>query len=711
MRFRGQKYLQFWERKLSPLMVITSNRLLCVFFLSSVVLSLCFSFVKVNPVEQWLHDKQAVSNLRGEWVNSALVIRDSTVPFSLSREQTLTLYALAAERLALLDAKSVFLDAKILLKNFRGSSLAQCITDIGAVNYCALSGQSQRCSTHAGNLRMAPLDIDPSARSVLSLPLPTSEYSPPPLFFLFGPEYGQKLSKKSWVDVSLPESDDGIIREVYAEPNTLYQPYISAHLDSLSECTHHIGKQCIKVRSSHPLLVQDVTSKPVIPLSELASCSDRWQNWKDKVENRDIILQMTGADAQSDRYVTSSTVHLEGYSLTSGSHWLLDGLETIKRDDSFKKLSFSLSLITIILLSAVSLVLSNYFRLVLALFVIASTLTVLFTVPFMVDSRIFLPYTTWVIALLVPLVMVIIARNVMGEARARLVSRFVPPQISTLLISQNRGRAIRDQKVTAVVLMSDLQGFTKITASLSEPTKVLSLMNHYLEAATQDLQEKYNAWLEAYVADLVCFYWPQVDDSSDITALREQAVSAMLLLYKNQSAFFSKIPELLEEEFSEEDLCNVRANINAGIALAEGEVVMGELGPKNGIKKFGLLGAALNLASRMEGLSRFFTANMLVTEEFTAACYTKNLFVRRLACIRFKGMLEPVQVYAVHPEKFAEGDRVVKAWHTWLEKFEQGIDDIHVESPYFNVDAKCLQEWRSQGYWNEAGRYFDLPFK
>ncbi len=88
----------------------------------------------------------------------------------------------------------------------------------------------------------------------------------------------------------------------------------------------------------------------------------------------------------------------------------------------------------------------------------------------------------------------------------------------------------------------------------------------------------------------------------------------------------------------------------AGIGITSGSVVMGGLGPKNqgkGVKKFGILGDPLNLAAIIEDLTRFFNAEIILTEELVFDAQKAEFKVRRLGRMRVKGRIDSVTIFAL----------------------------------------------------------------
>lgn len=297
---------------------------------------------------------------------------------------------------------------------------------------------------------------------------------------------------------------------------------------------------------------------------------------------------------------------------------------------------------------------------------------------------------------------VLVMQLIIGLKEGRLISQYMPSQIHHLLLSLKTGESFQNRHCQAVVLMSDLAGYTTVTGLLKDPVYVLSLMNDYLSETSIVLQDKYNGWLEAYVGDMVCYYWPFQAGRQGNAYLN--ALKGSIDLSDLQKQFFDGLVERYTGKIDETALNKISSIINAGVGISVGSVIMGDLGPKNGVRKFGILGDPLNLASRVESLTRLFNTEIIITEELVEAVEHGDLAVRRLGLISVKGRELPAALYAMGKptdERFSASN--IALWETWLSAIEQGKETDVACPEIYRKDCSTIKMWLSRGLLREDG--------
>jgi adenylate cyclase len=125
-------------------------------------------------------------------------------------------------------------------------------------------------------------------------------------------------------------------------------------------------------------------------------------------------------------------------------------------------------------------------------------------------------------------------------------------------------------------------------------------------------------------------------------------------------AMLATLPKLDERWTTE-----TQERMGFGIGISSGPAQVGNIGARRKFK-YGPLGNTVNLASRVEGATKYLKSNVLITGS-TKALLGPAWHTRRLACVRTLNIAEPVDLYEL------TGDSS-QAWETLRETYERALD-------------------------------------
>ena len=186
-------------------------------------------------------------------------------------------------------------------------------------------------------------------------------------------------------------------------------------------------------------------------------------------------------------------------------------------------------------------------------------------------------------------------------------------------------------RARCVVLFTDLVGFTPLSAQL-EPAALFSLLNRYFEAiATAVITEQ--GLLDKFIGDALMAEFGVPRSRGDAA----EALAAVRAALAMRSSL-----ERLNAELVAAGLPSLRQ----GIGLHFGEVIAGNLGSSQRLE-FTVIGASVNVASRLEGLTRQFPTHSILISGSVLALLPDQLEVEPLGAHPLKGWPEPVEVYGL----------------------------------------------------------------
>jgi adenylate cyclase len=134
---------------------------------------------------------------------------------------------------------------------------------------------------------------------------------------------------------------------------------------------------------------------------------------------------------------------------------------------------------------------------------------------------------------------------------------------------------------------------------------------------------------------------------------------------------------------------------------------MGDLGPDQGVRKFGILGDPLILAARQESLTRFFNTEVIISGDFVITAEQVGFVVRRLAKVIVKGRNKAEDIYALgyaDDPRFSEFE--VQGWGNWINAVEQR-NSVKQDCPeIYHQDKKTIEQWLSKNLLSENGSWY-----
>lgn len=671
-----------------------------------------------STFDYWVHDAALVHQHRQQWNYVSIVVLDDKVPINVGRKQALPLFAKAADRLISAGAKGIFLDARVNKDMDTRMAFAKCIQTSGEAIWtepqCAISSSGQ-CTV----IGKEPLSMNLETMQKFSI-APYLGDPDLPDFILYDwetaftiPETGlvarDRLVTKNdpvarWFDLN---ENHAIFKmaSFFQSPDLVRQG-----LNSVDDEYCDNKNRCRRIRLSKPQFgTQPNASHPIIPISLLASCNTEIAEQTALLaKDRIIIFQLTSPNEATDILVTPMTTALfSPKQMSFGPQYLADSVETLLNNDHPRQPHANVTLALVILLSLISVISAAYLRQYLvwtmALLVFAGLIALCFLNPLIQ----LWPVTAAMTSFLAGAGQITGIHLLLGFRHGKLNTSYMPKHVRQLLLSLKTNETFQNKRCGAVVLMSDLAGYTTLTGLLKEPEHILNLMNDYLSETSIVLQDKYNGWLESYVGDMVCYYWPY--EPGNEQHVHQQALCGALELAELQKQFFASLQQRYSSKINHETLDKMQTIIDAGIGLSTGDVVMGNLGPTHGIglKKFGILGDPLNLAARIESLTRLFNAEIIVSGTVIAMIDPDQYSLRRLGQMKVKGRTIPETLYAMgssNDPRCQPSD--IKAWQLWLSAIESGQDtDLRCPEVY-KKDQETINIWLSRNLLGDDGIWY-----
>jgi len=236
----------------------------------------------------------------------------------------------------------------------------------------------------------------------------------------------------------------------------------------------------------------------------------------------------------------------------------------------------------------------------------------------------------------------------------RLFGQYIPAELVEEMDASGEELSLEGESREMSVLFSDVRGFTTISENL-EPTELTRFMNEFLTPITRIIHDN-RGTIDKYMGDAVMAFWgaPLQD--------RNHAQNAL-----NAAMEMVKAMEQVTADFAAKDW----PPIKVGIGISSGPMNVGNMGSAFRMA-YTVMGDVVNLGSRLEGQTKNYGVDIIVSQE-TAAMVT-GFRMRELDLIRVKGKLVPITIYEPvgrKPDISEEFSREIDEYHDALRLYRQ----------------------------------------
>ncbi|ELX10053.1 adenylate cyclase 1 [Janthinobacterium sp. HH01] len=237
-----------------------------------------------------------------------------------------------------------------------------------------------------------------------------------------------------------------------------------------------------------------------------------------------------------------------------------------------------------------------------------------------------------------------------GQALVSRFGEYVAPELVAEMADDPEKYNMDGESRELTVLFVDVRGFTTISEGLT-PKQLREYINLYLTAMSEDIRDSHRGTLDKYIGDAVMAFWGAPVAFADHAS---RAVATSLLMQASAHR--------LNDDF----VARGWPPLKIGIGLNSGLMHVGDMGSK--IRRaYTVMGDAVNLGSRLEGITKVYGVGIAVGEATRAAA--PEFAYRELDLVRVKGKNEPVAIFepiVLEKDLDAANRDELERWHTAL---------------------------------------------
>ena len=240
----------------------------------------------------------------------------------------------------------------------------------------------------------------------------------------------------------------------------------------------------------------------------------------------------------------------------------------------------------------------------------------------------------------------------------RTLERYVSKNLVKEILDNPGGyyNSMLGSRKPVTVLFSDLVGFTSLSEK-ADPTVLVSQLNRYLSAMVPMVFDN-GGTLDKFIGDAIMAVWGNVS-SHGAAEDAKAAVRAALGMRRAMPA--------LNAAWQAEGF----KPLAFGIGINHGDAVVGNIGSYEPHERLDptVIGDAVNLASRLEALTRVYGVDILMGRS-AAELVRDDFYLRSIARVQVKGKTEPVEIFTLIG---ALNDDVDPEFLKWLQAYEEAI--------------------------------------
>ena len=261
---------------------------------------------------------------------------------------------------------------------------------------------------------------------------------------------------------------------------------------------------------------------------------------------------------------------------------------------------------------------------------------------------------------------------------AQLFGTYVPPELVNEMLQHPDDYSMQATNKEMTVMFCDMRGFTQMSEEM-EPTTLQALLNRVFSQLT-DVIRAHRGTIDKYMGDCVMAFWGAPVDAPDHARLAVRAALQM-----------DRAIRQLNDDLRRRGL----PGVGVGIGINTGVMCVGDMGSYVR-RSYTVIGDAVNLAARLEGLSKSYGVDIVASDATRRAA--PEFAWLELDRVRVQGRAHAVTVYSPVADPLA-GDPVpgaeLAAWARLLAAYRAqdwpACDDVLHELRQFGTKKNLLQ--------------------
>ncbi len=227
-------------------------------------------------------------------------------------------------------------------------------------------------------------------------------------------------------------------------------------------------------------------------------------------------------------------------------------------------------------------------------------------------------------------------KNILGQ--------YVSPAMLSQVLEKHTEDYLKAEVGTKEILtifFSDIRGFTSISEKY-KVEKVVEVLNAYLSSMVNIIFHNQGT-LDKFIGDAIVAFWGAP------VKIQDHSYKAVLSAIQMGEAL---------DRLNKENKKNELPELHIGIGIHTGEVILGNIGSEK-MLDYTVIGDSVNLASRLEGLTKTYNSSIIITQD-TYSHIQNKIACRMVDYVKVKGKDTPILIYEVLGETRCVNDEILE---------------------------------------------------
>jgi len=295
-------------------------------------------------------------------------------------------------------------------------------------------------------------------------------------------------------------------------------------------------------------------------------------------------------------------------------------------------------------------------------------------------------------------------------------SQYLSPKVVDQLILDPSQLKLGGEKREMTAIFTDIRAFSTFSEALGDPAKLVELLNFYLTRMSNIVLNNQGT-IDKYEGDAIIAFFGAPVQMDNHASMACRAVVNMKKAEKelNREALALGLvtPEVMKAMTAKGAIKSVDDPhpIFTRLGINTGDMVVGNMGTPNKMD-YTIMGNAVNLAARLEGVNKQYDTGGMLMSEYTRAAIGDEFIVRPLSRVRVVGINTPLRLYElldIASEASCELLDMVKSWEQAF-KFYEERNFLAAQNLFQLIYGKNNDDMAAKKYLNRCSKLLSSPY-